>query len=148
MAQRVRRYRCRLNPYQEYPLAPSENAPETLSSSPLPDCNMNTMHDMTTVDMEQLMKDFAAENSTVAAETTDLSMEEEALDSCFSLSDFSDGLISVTDSRLACQEPVWILTPKSFSVSNGMQLFTAERMERVVYKIKWRGGGGLTVRVT
>ncbi|ADZ39826.1 E4 orf6 [Simian adenovirus 48] len=49
MAQRVRRYRCRLNPYQEYPLPPSENAPETFPCPQLPDCDMNTMHDVSAV---------------------------------------------------------------------------------------------------
>lgn len=106
---------------------------------------------MTTVDMEELTKEFSEETPDPPAATVahaEPPTDIQALDSCYSLSDFSDGLISVTDPRLSCQEPVWILTPKSFSVSNGMQLFTAEQTERVVYKIKWKGGGGLTVRVT
>nr|WNA17608.1 E4-6/7 [Simian adenovirus GZ3-12] len=150
MAQRVRRYRCRLNPYQEYPLPPSENAPETFPCSQLPDCDMHTMHDMTTVDMEELMKEMEnpPEEVIPAASEPKSELEPEALDSCLSLSDVSDGFISVTDTRLACEEPVWILTPKSFVAPTDLQLFTAEKVERVVYKVKWKGGGGITVRVT
>ncbi|AFG19608.1 E4-6/7 [Simian adenovirus 6] len=152
MAQKVRRYRCRLNPYKEYPLPPYENAPETFPCPQLPDCDMNTMHDMTTVDMVELMKEMEMENPpeavSPAVNEQKSDPEPEALDSCLSLSDVSDGFISVTDFRLACEEPVWILTPKSFTAPTDMQLFTAEKVDRVVYKIKWKGGGGLTVRVT
>ncbi|ADZ39825.1 E4 orf6/7 [Simian adenovirus 48] len=149
MAQRVRRYRCRLNPYQEYPLPPSENAPETFPCPQLPDCDMNTMHDMTTVDMEALMNEMEnpPEAVTPVPGEPKSELEPEALDSCLSLSDVPDGFINVTDSRLACEEPVWILTPKSFAAPSDMQLFTAEKVERVVYKIKWKGGGGITTRV-
>lgn len=64
------------------------------------------------------------------------------------LDDFSeDGFISITDPRLARQETVWIIDPKSNSRTNeNISLFKATRAERTVYTVKWAGGGRLSTR--
>lgn len=63
------------------------------------------------------------------------------------LDDVSEGFISITDQRFASKEPVLILSQKNCCVNSKLQLFAAVQGEREVYKIKWKGGGGLTVRI-
>ncbi|APG53818.1 E4 ORF6/7 [simian adenovirus 55] len=141
MAQRVRRYRCRLNPYQEYPLPPSENC-DTKHSDLLPDCDMATMHDMKT--FTPLTPVTELENEPME---TPAPVPAEPLDATFRLSDVTDGFISITDCRLARQEPVWILTPQNLQTSQQMQLYTATQSERTVYEVRWEGGGKITTRI-
>lgn len=64
------------------------------------------------------------------------------------MDDFSkDGFISITDPRLARQETVWIINPKSSSRTNeNFPLFKATRAERIVYTVKWAGGGRMCTR--
>ncbi|AGK27154.1 E4 ORF 6/7 [Baboon adenovirus 3] len=59
----------------------------------------------------------------------------------------SEGFVSVTDERFARKETVWTLTPKNPCLNTQFQLFTATKGERMVYSVKWKGGGSLTVRI-
>ncbi len=74
-------------------------------------------------------------------------LQSSALDSTVLLDDVSEGFISITDQRFASKEPVLILSQKNCCVNSKLQLFEAVQGERVVYKVKWNGGGGLTVRI-
>ncbi|ABK35060.1 E4 ORF6/7 [human adenovirus 52] len=60
------------------------------------------------------------------------------------LENLPQGFVSITDRHLITKETVWILTPK---YRTGSQQFTAMKGERLVYAVKWKGGGSLTVRV-
>lgn len=71
----------------------------------------------------------------------------EPLDATCRLSDVTDGFISITDCRLARQEPVWILTPQNLQTSQQIQLYTATQSERTVYEACWEGGGKITTRI-
>ncbi len=62
------------------------------------------------------------------------------------LDDVSEGFISITDQRFASKEPVLILSQKN-RVNPKLQLFAVVQGEREVYKVKWKGGGRLTVRI-
>lgn len=72
--------------------------------------------------------------------------ESPALDSTVVLEETAEGFLSITDQRFAHTETVWTVTSKNSGVNTRLQLFTATKGERVVYRVKWRGGGSLTVR--
>nr|pir hypothetical protein - human adenovirus 12 [Human adenovirus 12] len=57
-----------------------------------------------------------------------------------------EGFVSITDPRFARKETVWTLTPKNLSRNIQVQLFSATKGEREVYKVKWEGGS-LTTRI-
>ncbi|AFD21960.1 E4 orf6/7 [Simian adenovirus A1285] len=117
--QRERRFRYRLGPYARHQLPPCEQP-----------CTAAVM------DESQLSMDcdnFRMHN--VAEGEPDLQ-------------DCSQGFVSITDPRLATTEQVWILTPeRSGLCSARLQTYTMTSGERVVYRVKWRGGGSLTARV-
>lgn len=70
------------------------------------------------------------------------------LEGDFELRDCSEGVVSITDQRFATIESVTVLTPKYVFLEPGqLQVYDASRMERTVYKVRWEGGGSLTVRV-
>ncbi len=69
------------------------------------------------------------------------------LDCEITLKDCPDGFISITDPRLSSSETVWNVESKSMTISNGIQMFKAVRGERLVYSIKWEGGGKITTRI-
>ncbi|AGT76342.1 ORF6/7 protein [Human adenovirus 53] len=84
----------------------------------LPDCDHADYHNTVTLDCEAHLDDFS-----------------------------KDGFISITDPRLARQETVWIINPKSSSRTNeNFPLFKATRAERIVYTVKWAGGGRMCTR--
>ncbi|AFD10579.1 E4 orf6/7 [Simian adenovirus 18] len=117
--QRDRRCRHRLSPYQHHRLTPpSENLPvAALEGSPgVLECEHLNMH------------------------------YTGALDSTVCLEDVSEGFVSITDQRLAGKEAVWILSPKNPCLNTKLQLYAAIQGEREVYRVKWKGGGSLTVR--
>lgn len=68
------------------------------------------------------------------------------LDCESALKDYPDGFLSITDPRLARSETVWNVESKTMSISNGIQMFKAVRGERLVYSVKWEGGGKITTR--
>lgn len=74
-------------------------------------------------------------------------LQSYALDSTVLLDDVSEGFISITDQRFASKEPVLILSQKNRCVNPKLQLFAVVQGEREVYKVKWKGGGRLTVRI-
>ncbi|ALE30485.1 ORF6/7 [Simian adenovirus 17] len=117
--QRDRRCRHRLSPYHRHHLTPpTEDLPvAALEGSPgVLECEHLNMH------------------------------YTEILDSTVCLEDVSEGFISITDQRLANKETVWILSPKNPCLNSSLQLYAAVQAEREVYKVKWKGGGNLTVR--
>ncbi len=69
------------------------------------------------------------------------------LDCEITLNDCPDGFISITDPRLSSSETVWNVESKSMTISNGIQMFKAVRGERLVYSMKWEGGGKITTRI-
>ncbi|AP_000136.1 control protein E4orf6/7 [Human adenovirus 12] len=123
--QRDRRYRYRLAPYNKYQLPPcEEQSKATLSTSEnslWPECNSLTLHNDKIMDL--------------------------VLDGECRLSDCAgEGFVSITDPRFARKETVWTLTPKNLSRNIQVQLFSATKGEREVYKVKWEGGS-LTTRI-
>lgn len=68
------------------------------------------------------------------------------LDSTVLLEDVLEGFVSITDQRLSNKETVWILSPKNPCLNSKLQLFAVVQVEREVYRVKWKGGGSLTVR--
>ncbi|ALE30449.1 ORF6/7 [Simian adenovirus 19] len=118
--QRDRRYRCRLGPYNRHQLPPCNDTPcATIENPPYLECENLNMHNVS----------------------------EDCLDGTPLLEDISDGFVSVTDERFARKETVWTLTPKNPCLNTQFQLFTATKGERMVYSVKWNGGGSLTVRM-
>lgn len=63
------------------------------------------------------------------------------------LDDISEGFVSITDQRFASKEHVLILSPRNPCLNSKLQLFAAVHGEREVYRVKWKGGGSLTVRI-
>nr|AKQ98415.1 E4 ORF6/7 [Human mastadenovirus B] len=73
--------------------------------------------------------------------------QPQQLDCETTMKDFPDGFISITDPRLASSETVWNVESRSMTISNGIQMFQAVRGERLVYCMKWEGGGKITTRI-
>ncbi|AIK20575.1 E4 ORF6/7 [Simian adenovirus ch1] len=124
--QRNRRYPYRLAPYGKYPLPPCEKESKASlfgpENSSVFECNSLTLHNVMNMDL--------------------------VLDGESSLSDcVGEGFVSITDHRFARKETVWTLTPKNLSRNMQMQLFSAIKGEREVYRVKWEGGGSLTTRI-
>ncbi|AFD21992.1 E4 orf6/7 [Simian adenovirus A1258] len=121
--QRERRFRYRLGPYARHQLPPCEQP-----------CTAAVM------DESQLSMD--CDNFRMHNPPWQLLEGEPDLQDC------SQGFVSITDPRLATTEQVWILTPeRSGLCSARLQTYTMTSGERVVYRVKWRGGGSLTARV-
>nr|WCB57655.1 early 4 ORF6/7 control protein [Human adenovirus 55] len=56
-----------------------------------------------------------------------------------------DFYLSLTPDWLALKLCM-VLESKTMSISNGIQMFKAVRGERLVYSVKWEGGGKITTR--
>nr|WPS74342.1 control protein E4orf6/7 [Human adenovirus B, Type 114 (P114/H3/F3)] len=93
----------------------------------LPDCDTMTMHSMTVI------------------QTPESHLQQ--LDCESALKDYPDAFLCITDPRLARSETVWNVESKTMSISNGIQMFKAVRGERLVYSVKWEGGGKITTRI-
>ncbi|ALE30414.1 ORF6/7 [Simian adenovirus 16] len=127
--QRERRFRYRLAPYGSHRLPPPCENPCTaavMDVEPLAtECDSLHMHNPPGARPPSLL-----------------------LEGDFELKDCSEGVVSITDQRFATIETLTVLTPKYLFLEPGqVQVYDVSQAERTVYKVRWEGGGSLTVRV-
>ncbi|AAS66941.1 control protein E4orf6/7 [Human adenovirus 4] len=129
---RTRLALSRHHPYQPPATLPrceeTESRASLVEDHPvLPDCDTLSMHNITVIpiteDSPQLLN-------------CEVQMQE-----C------PEGFISLTDPRLSRSETVWNVEIKTMSITNSIQMFKAVRGERIVYSMRWEGGGKITTRI-
>lgn len=70
----------------------------------------------------------------------------QALDCTVDLAELQEGFISITDQSLEKTEIIKSLTVLNDEKITQQKLYCALTTEKVFYKVKWSGGGSLTVR--
>lgn len=70
----------------------------------------------------------------------------QALDWTTHLADLHEGFVNITDESLAMTENVKMLIIENDEKITPKKLYCALNSEKTFYRVKWNGGGSLTVR--